>query len=115
VKPLWGGLGTQPGTERTSDPRTTGKFRPGRYRAGYPGGRLYVYGAYALVSRLGTWTGRWYGVTQDRRYIQFVDATGRGAFAGLRYRHVDTGTYPMSNPKTITLTVNGWIESIESD
>ncbi len=44
--------------------------------------------------------------------MQCVDAIGTGAFEGLRYRHVDTGKYPLSRPKTVTLAVNGWIESV---
>jgi len=80
----------------------------------YPDGRMHFFGKYRLLSELGTWEGNWYGVvTKDRRYIQFVDALGTGDFEGLRYRHVDTGTYPKSSPKTITLVVNGWIESVK--
>ena len=82
--------------------------------SGSADGRMHFFGKYRLLSELGTWEGNWYGVvTKDRRYIQFVDALGTGDFEGLRYRHVDTGTYPKSSPKTITLVVNGWIESMK--
>ncbi len=108
-------MGLRAGTEKTSDPRTTGTYRGTMKLHRYSDGRMHFSGTYALENDQGTWEGDWYGiVTKDRRYIQFVDALGTGAFEGLRYRHVDTGMYPRSGPKTITLAVNGWIESIES-
>ena len=107
--------GQRAGTERTSDPRTTGAYRGTMKLYRYSDGRMHFFGTYALENEQGTWEGDWYGVvTRDRRYIQFVDAVGTGAFEGLRYRHVDVGRYPKSSPKTVTLAVNGWIESVES-
>jgi hypothetical protein len=81
----------------------------------YPDGRMHFFGNYKLSNELGVWRGDLHGiVTVDRRYIQFVDARGTGAFAGLRYRHVASGRYPKSAPKTIPLSVTGWIESIDT-
>lgn len=107
--------GVRAGTERTSDPRTTGKHRGTMKLWKYRDGRMHFSGRYELTSGAGSWKGEWYGiVTKDRRYIQFVDALGTDEYAGLRYRHVDTGVYPKSSPKTIKLSVNGWIESVST-
>jgi hypothetical protein len=106
--------GMRAGAEKTSDSRTTGKYRGTMKLWKFQDGRMHFSGTYELTSGAGSWTGEWHGiVTSDRRYIQFVDALGSGAFAGLRYRHVDTGRYPKSAPKTIKLSVDGWIESVK--
>lgn len=107
-------MGLRAGAEKTTDPRTTGKYRGTMKLWRFQDGRMHFSGAYELTSGAGSWRGEWHGiVTRDRRYIQFVDALGTGEYAGLRYRHVDTGSYPKSAPKTVKLSVNGWIESVK--
>jgi hypothetical protein len=107
-------MGLRAGVEKTSDPRTSGRYRGTMKLWKYRDGRMHFSGTYALTSDAGSWQGVWHGVvTSDRRYIQFVDALGTGAYKGLRYRHVDKGSYPKSAPKTIKLSVNGWIESVK--
>jgi hypothetical protein len=109
-----GGWQIRNGVEKSSDPRTSGAYVGTMKRWTYPDGRMHFFGNYKLENELGVWRGELHGVvTVDRRYIQFVDARGTGAFAGLRYRHVDSGRYPESAPKTIKLSVVGWIESVE--
>lgn len=102
------------GVERTSDPRTSGKYRGAMKVWTYPDGRMHFFGTYKLTSKQGVWIGQWHGImTSDRRYLEFVDALGTGELAGLRYRHVNSGNYPKSGPRTITLSTTGWIESVE--
>jgi hypothetical protein len=106
-------MGLRSGIEKTSDPRTTGIFRGTMRFWEFDDGRWHFSGTGRLVTKAGVWTGTWLGVrTPDRTYMQFVDLAGQGALAGLRYRHVDTGRVPTSSPDTITLSVNGWIESV---
>lgn len=103
------------GFDKTSDPRTSGRYRTTMKLWTYPDGRMHFLGKYELSSELGTWKGEWHGiVTSDRRYVRFVDALGTGDLAGLRYRHVDVGRFPKSAPAPVSLSVNGWIESIEA-
>jgi hypothetical protein len=112
VLPVFGDL--RSGVERTSDPRTSGRYAGTMKMWQYPDGRMHFYGTYKLTSELGTWIGKWHGIlTNDRRYLEFVDALGTGDLAGLRYRHVNSGRYPKSAPKTIRLSANGWIESVK--
>lgn len=107
-------MGLRAGTEKTSDSRTSGKNRGTMKLWRFDDGRMHFSGTYELSSGAGSWKGVWHGVvTADRRYMQFVDALGAGEYEGLRYRHVDTGVYPKSAPKTIKLSVDGWIESVE--
>jgi hypothetical protein len=108
-------MGLRAGVEKTSDRRTTGRYRGTMKLWEFADGCMHFSGTYELTSGAGSWKGEWHGiVTSDRTYIQFVDALGTGAYSGLRYRHVDKGSYPRSAPKTIKLSVNGWIESVKS-
>jgi len=105
--------GLRAGAEKTSDPRLSGGYR----------GTMTSYQIRTAHALLGGVHPRerarhLEGEVVRRRdagppVLQFVDAIGTCAFEGLRYRHVDTGRYPKSGAKTITLAVNGWIESVK--
>lgn len=104
---LWGG------TEKTSDPRTTGKYTVTMTSYEYPDGRAHLWGLYTLTNARGTWKGPWYGVrAKDGSHYIFVDATGNGAFRGLRYRYVDTDK-ASGDAGSHTFDLNGWIEFVK--